>query len=121
MISIECGVVNDLKTDLAAYLAERLPAVPLVHANDIVLDPYDGDMIMIEDVRIHVRTFLSDKDILGNCLVFIDGDKVQIKTIMPRKVEVEEKDIGLIACPHCGLVTAFQEEMDLHMRTHFFV
>ncbi len=120
MISIECRDINDLKPELAGYLSEKLPAVPVIRTNDIVLDPLTKDAeISVDDVHTYVKTFLARENI-NDCVVSVDGDKILVNTTSERRVQVKRPDSGLLECPHCGMVTPYKEEMDVHIRIHYF-
>ncbi|NMJ87505.1 MAG: hypothetical protein EX285_06670 [Thaumarchaeota archaeon] len=119
MITIQCVDINDLKPDLAAYLSEKLPAVPVIRTNDIVLDPLTRESeISIDDVCTYIETFLTRENI-NDCILSVDGNKILINTTSKRKINVIRPDFGLLACPHCGLVTPYKEEMDVHIRIHY--
>lgn len=117
MISVECKDINDLKPELAAYLSEKLPAVPVIRRNDIVLDPLN-DEIKIDDVRITVETFLTRENI-SNYIVSVNGEKITVTLTSGRRIHVQKRDSGLLTCPHCGLVTPYKEEMDVHIKIHY--
>lgn len=120
MISIECSDMQDLKIELAAYLLDKLPAVPLIRTNDIVLDPLTEDTeINLDDVRTYVNTFLASQNIDNDFLVSVNGNKIVVKGISGRKIHVAKADSGLLTCPHCGKVTPYEEEMNVHIRIHY--
>jgi hypothetical protein len=119
MITIDCSDINELKTDLAAYLAEKLPAVPVIRRNDIVLDPLtDKTKIIIDDVRTYVKTFFA-RESIDEFIVNVQANSIVIHTMSRRRGEVARPDSGLLTCPHCGLVTPYKEEMDVHIRIHY--
>jgi len=120
VISIECRDINDLKPELAAYLSEKLPAVPVIRTNDIVLDPLTKDAeISIDAVHNYVKAFLTRENI-NDCVVTINDDKILVNVTSERRVHVKRPDSGLLECPHCGMVTPYKEEMDVHIRIHYF-
>ena len=119
MITIECSDINDLKPELAAYLSEKLPAVPVIRTNDIALDPLTKDVeISIDDVCNCVKAYLASENI-DDCIVTVDGNKILINATSDRRIRVPRPDTGLLTCPHCGMVTPYQEEMDVHIRIHY--
>jgi len=122
MISIECRDLKDLKLELAAYLSEKVPAVPAIKTKSIVLDPLEEDSsFTINEVSLYVRMFLARKDLLNDFAVTVDDEKITVKTVSERKIDVKKVDSGLLVCPHCGKVTPYEEEMNVHVKAHYLI
>jgi len=122
MISIECSDLKDLKLELAAYLSEKVLAVPAIKANSIVLDPLEEDRrFAIDEVSLYVRMFLARKKLLHDFTVTADDEKIVVKAVSERKIDVKNVDSGLLVCPHCGLVTPYEEEMNVHIKAHYLI
>jgi len=122
MISIECSDLKDLKLELAAYLSEKVLAVPAIKANSIVLDPLEEDSsFAIDEVSLYVRMFLARKKLLHDFAVTVDDEKIVVKAVSERKIDVKNVDSGLLVCPHCGLVTPYEEEMNVHIKAHYLI
>jgi len=122
MISIECSDLKDLKLELAAYLSEKVLAVPAIKANSIVLDPLEEDRrFAIDEVSLYVRMFLARKDLLNDFAVTVDDEKIVMKSVSERKIDVKMADSGLLVCPHCGKVTPYEEEMNVHIKAHYLI
>jgi len=122
MISIECSDLKDLKLELAAYLSEKVLAVPAIKANSIVLDPLEEDSsFAIDEVSLYVRMFLARKKLLHDFAVTADDEKIVVKAVSERKIDVKNVDSGLLVCPHCGLVTPYEEEMNVHIKAHYLI
>lgn len=119
MISIECSNIKELQIELAAYLSEKLPAVPVVRTNDIVLDPLIESQVNVEDARVYVKTFLARHSIDNDFLVNVNGDKIQIMSVSERKLQKQSSKSDLLTCPHCGMVTPYKEELDVHVKIHY--
>ncbi len=121
MITIECDGIRDLMAELAAYISENVPAVSAIKTNSIVLDPLTENVLDANEVSMHVNAFLVRKDLSKDFLVNITGDKITIVSVSDRKISVEKIDSGLLVCPHCGLVTPYEEEMNVHVRAHYLI
>jgi len=126
MITIECRGIQDLMVDLAVYIAENVAAVPAIKTRSIVLDPLTDDIIDANNVSTHVKAFLAEKGLSRDFMVKVVGEKITVVSLsvvsLPeRKVSVEKTDSGLLVCPHCGKVTPYEEEMNVHVRAHYFV
>jgi len=121
MITIECDDMPDLKVELAAYLAENIAAVPAIKTSSIVLDPLTAEVPNPNDVSMHVKAFLAKKNLSKDFVIKVAGEKIMVISISERKVKVENTDSGLLVCPHCGKVTPYEEEMNVHVRAHYLV
>ena len=122
MISIECSDLKDLKLELAAYLSEKVPAVPAIKTNSIILDPLEEDSsFAINEVSLYVRMFLARKKLLHDFAVTVDDEKIVVKAVSERKIDVKKVDLGLLVCPHCGKVTPYEEEMNVHIKAHYLI
>src|SRR5574341_16834 len=117
MITIECDGIRDLMAELAAYISENVPVVSAIKTNSIVLDPLTENVLDANEVSVHVNAFLVSKDRSTDFLVKVSGEKITILSVSGRKVKAENIDSGLLVCPHCGKVTAYEEEMNVHVRT----
>ncbi|MGH9877489.1 MAG: C2H2-type zinc finger protein [Nitrososphaerales archaeon] len=121
MISIECDGLRDLMAELAAYISENVHAVSAIKTSSIVLDPLTKNGLDANEVGVHVEAFLARKDLSNDFLVEVSGEKITIVSVSGRKVKVEKIDSGLLVCPHCGKVTPYEEEMNIHVRTHYLI
>ena len=121
MITIECNNIPDLIAELAAYLAENIAAVPAIKTASIVLDPLAESVIDANDVSVHVKTFFDKKGLSKDFIIKVAGEKIMAISLSERKVRVETTDSGLLVCPHCGKVTPYEEEMNVHVRAHYLI
>jgi len=121
MITIECDGIRDLIPELAAYISENVPAVSAIKTSSIVLDPLTENVLDANEVSVHVKAFLVRKDLSNDFLVKVSGEKITIISVSGRKVKVEKMDSGLLVCPHCGKITPYEEEMNVHVRSHYLV
>ena len=121
MITIECDGIRDLMPELAAYISENVHAVSAIKTSSIVLDPLKENALDANEVGMHVKTFLVRKDLSNDFLVKVSGEKITIVSVSGRQVKLEKTDSGLLVCPHCGKVTPYEEEMNVHVRTHYLI
>jgi hypothetical protein len=121
MITIECDGIRDLMVELAAYISENVRAVSAIKTSSIVLDPLKENALNANEVSEYVKEFLINKDLSKDFLVEVSGEKIVIVSVSGRKVKVEKMDSGLLVCPHCGKVTPYEEEMNVHVRTHYLI
>ena len=121
MITIECDGIRDLMVELAAYISENVRAVSAIKTSSIVLDPLKKNTLDANKVGEYVKEFLNNKDLSNDFRVQVSGEKITIVSVSGRKVKVEKVDSGLLVCPHCGKVTPYEEEMNVHVRTHYLI
>lgn len=120
MITIECKGMRELMVELAAYLSEHTAAVGVIKNESVVLDPLTDEALHIGDIMNNVKAFLSSKDLSGDFIIKAAGEKITVISISGRKVTAEKTDLGLLICPHCGKVTLYEEEMNVHIKAHYF-
>ncbi len=121
MITVECEDIPDLMVELAAYLAENIAAVPAIKTASIVLDPLTEEVPDPNIVGMHVKAFLAKKVLSKDFIIKVVHEKILVISISERKVKVEKTDSGLLICPHCGKVTPYEEEMNVHVNAHYFL
>lgn len=121
MISIECDGIRDLMPELAAYISENVHVVSAIKTSSIVLDPLKENVLDANEVSEHVKAFLVRKDLSKDFVVEVFGEKITIVSVSGRKVKVEKMDSGLLVCPHCGKITPYEEEMNVHVRSHYLI
>ncbi|MFQ5920577.1 MAG: hypothetical protein ACE5JV_01000 [Nitrososphaerales archaeon] len=119
MITIDCHDMRELKVELAAYISERTKVVALMKSDEIVLDSLTDDVADVNDVSQHVTAFLAMKDLSKDFLVKVKGKKIIIVSISGRKVTRTDKDLELLECPHCGMLSPYEEEMSVHLKAHY--
>jgi len=121
MIIIECNDMQDLMVELAAYLAENIAAVPAIKTSSIVLDPLTESALDVNDISMCIKTFFAKKSLSNDFIVKVTAEKIKVITITERKVRIEKTDSGLLVCPHCGMVTPYEEEMNVHVKAHYLI
>lgn len=102
--------------ELAAYLARNVAAVPAIKTGSIVLDPLQQNVINANDVRTHLESFLIEKGLSRDFILKVADETITIIGISGRKIEPKKEHSGLLVCPFCGMVTPYEEEMDVHIK-----
>ena len=121
MITIECKDMQDLKVELAAYISENVEAVTAIKTNSIALDPLREDGLDPNEISMIVKKFFDTKDLSNDFVVKVVGEKIIIISVSERKVRAESTYSGLLVCPHCGKITPYEEEMNVHIKAHYLV
>ncbi len=123
MISI---VVNKdrkrLMLDLAAYVAEHLPAIPALKQDRIMLDELAH--IDVEEVCSTIRSFMSMRRV--NYSMYVDHPRREVTLYIEGSSNEESKDAnntykaqGLLICPHCNYTTEYADILSIHIRAHY--
>lgn len=113
--------MQDLMVELAAYLSENIAVVSAIKTDSIVLDQLTESILDANDVSKHVGIFLAKKGLSKDFITKVAGEKVMVISISERKFRVERTDFGLLVCPHCGKVTPYEEEMNVHVKAHYLI
>ena len=121
MITVDCHDIEPIKHELAVYVAERLGGVPALKAHEFVVAPLgEDDAIDGEDAAGAVRSYLDSIGEARNYAVLPDDDRVVVHSITGRALEPRARPAdSMFSCPHCGFVTSYEEEYNVHKRIHY--
>ncbi|MFQ5969430.1 MAG: C2H2-type zinc finger protein [Nitrososphaerales archaeon] len=121
MITVECIDIKNLIVELAGYLSQKVAAVPVVKTGSIVLDPLTGKTLSARDVSVHVKDFLTREGLSNDFVIEVVGERIRLIGISEKKLRVETTDSDLLVCPHCGMVTRYEEELNVHIKIHYII
>ena len=116
MITIVCEDIEDLLVEMAAYLSDNIAAVAVIKTGRIVLDLLERNGTSVKDVRIHVENFLVERGLSRDFIIKVHGEKIMIIATSERKIVIKKEESGLLVCPYCGMVTPYEEEMNVHIK-----
>jgi len=122
MLTVDCKDVISIKNDLLIYVADQVAAIPTLKTNQFTLSSLDDDEIIdIAEVIAAIKEYLDSIDEGRNFAVISNNDVINITSISGRVIEKTESESqpGLFSCTHCGYVTQFQVELNVHMRIHY--
>ena len=121
MLTIDCKDVPSIKNELLVYVADKVEAIPTLKQHQFTLSTFDDDDILDVDLVISaIKEYLDSIDEKNNFAVISNNGKIHISSISGRVIErdsVEPSD--MFSCTHCGFVTRYQVELDVHMRIHY--
>lgn len=127
MIAVDCGELTaDEQLALAARISDGLDgdAIALVKGREIVLDQLSGEEVSPERVEPIVREFISRRRDAQYYSLDVDGERMVVHSADPvaaaGRREQRTLPPNLKVCPHCSFVTPYQEEYDVHLRSHYF-
>ena len=122
MLTIDCKDVVSVKNDLLVYVADQVAAIPTLKNQQFTLSSFDDDEIIdITAVISAIKEFLDSIDEGKNFAVISNNDVINITSISGKIIEntAPQSEHELFSCTHCGYVTQYQVELNVHMRIHY--
>ncbi len=122
MLTIDCKDVISVKSDLLVYVADEVAAIPTLKNNQFTLSSFNDDDILDTTAVISaIKAFLDSIDEGKNFAVISNNDVINITSISGKVIEntASKSEHELFSCTHCGYVTQYQVELNVHMRIHY--
>ena len=122
MLTIDCKDVVSVKNDLLVYVADQVAAIPTLKNHQFMLSSFDDDEIIdITAVISAIKEFLDSIDEGENFAVISNNDVINITSISGKIIEntAPQSEHEMFSCTHCGYVTQYQVELNVHMRIHY--
>lgn len=109
MITIEVNS-NKKINSLAAYIMENLHVVAAIKNKSIMIDAIAS--IEMDEVISTIKRFMRENGIDGD---IIKKDRI-IVTMNTSDIKTQDH---ILHCPHCGKISLYEEEMDVHIKSHY--
>jgi len=122
MLTIDCKDVSSVQNELLVYVADKVEAIPTLKRHQFTLSTLDDDDILdVELVISAIKEYFDSINQGSNFAVISNNDLIYIKSVSGKMLQRESKSQqnGLFSCTHCGFVTQYQVELDVHMRMHY--
>ena len=121
MLTVDCRDVLSIQNELVVYVSDGVAAIPTLKNHQFTLSNLDDDESIDVDAVISViREFLDSIGEGSNFAVISTRDVVTIKSISGKTIENESSpQPEMFSCTHCGFVTQYQVELEVHMRIHY--
>ena len=122
MLTIDCKDVVSVKTDLLVYVADQVAAIPTLKNHQFTLSSFDDDDIIDTTAVISaIKEFLDSIDEGQNFAVISNNDMINITSISGKVIEntTPTSEHEMFSCTHCGYVTQYQVELNVHMGIHY--
>ena len=122
MLTIDCKDVDSIKNDLLVYVADQVAAIPTLKHHQFTLSSFDDNEIIDTSAVISaIKEYLDSIDEGRNFAVISNNDIINITSISGKVIETtsEESKHEMFSCTHCGFVTQYQVELNVHMRIHY--
>jgi len=121
MLTIDCRDVLSIKNELLVYVSDQAAAIPTLKHNQFVLSTLDDDEVIdTNSVIASIKEFLDSIGEGHNFAVISNNEIISIKSISGKIIErgaVPQSE--MFSCTHCGFVTRYEVELNVHMRIHY--
>jgi len=98
---------------LSIYLMESLHQIAVLKNNSIILDPLID--IKTDDVIKAIKEFIKNNNI--EAILLYKNKKIHVNILKDSSIENNNEE--LLTCPHCGKVSIYEEEMNIHIKIHY--
>ncbi len=121
MLTVDCADVISIQNELVVYVADKVEAIPTLKNHQFTLSTLDDEIIDVELVISAIKEYFDFIEEGSNFAVISNNDLIYIKSVSGKMLQRESKSQqnGLFSCTHCGFVTQYQVELDVHMRMHY--
>jgi hypothetical protein len=121
MLTIDCKDVLSIKNELIVYVSDEVAAIPTLKHHQFTLSTFDDDEVIDTDsVVTSIKGFLNSIGEGTNFAVISNNDTISIKAISGRVIERDAAPQSeMFSCTHCGFVTRYEVELNVHMRIHY--
>ncbi len=122
MLTIDCKDVLSIKNDLLVFVADKVAAIPTLKHHQFTLSTFDDDEIIdIASVISAIKEYLDSIDEGNNFAVISSNETISITSISGKIIERDDtvQQSDMFSCTHCGFVTRYEVELNVHMRIHY--
>ncbi len=121
MLTIDCRDVLSIKNELVVYVSDQAAAIPTLKHHQFTLSTLDDDEVIDTNTVINsIKEFLDSIGEGNNFAVISNNDSIYIKSISGTIVERDTiPQQEMFSCTHCGFVTRYEVELNIHMRIHY--
>ncbi len=121
MLTIDCKDVLSIKNELIVYVSDQAAAIPTLNHHQFSLSTLDDDEVIdINTVIASIKEFLDSIGEGHNFAVISKNETISIKSISGTIIERDATpQSDMFSCTHCGFVTRYEVELNVHMRIHY--
>jgi len=121
MLTIDCTDVLSIKNELIVYVSDQAAAIPTLKHHQFSLSTLDDDEVIdINTVIASIKEFLDSIGEGHNFAVISKNETISIKSISGTIIERDATpQSDMFSCTHCGFVTRYEVELNVHMRIHY--
>ena len=121
MLTVDCADVISIQNELVVYVADKVEAIPTLKNHQFTLSTLDDEIIDVELVISAIKEYFDFINEGSNFAVISNKEIIHIKSVTGKVLqrESEPPQSQLFSCTHCGFVTQYQVELNVHMRMHY--
>jgi len=122
MLTIDCKDVPSVQNELLVYVADKVEAIPTLKHHQFTLSTLDDDDILdVELVISAIKEYFDSIHEGSNFAVISNNEFINITSVNGKVLQSESKtqEQNMFSCTHCGFVTQYQVELNVHMRIHY--
>jgi hypothetical protein len=122
MLTIECKNVSSVQNELLVYVADKVEAIPTLKHHQFTLSTLDDDDTLdVELVISAIKEYFDSIDEGSNFAVISNNEFINITSVNGKVLQSESKtqEGNMFSCTHCGFITQYQVELNVHMRIHY--
>ena len=122
MLTIDCKDVSSVQNELLVYVADKVEAIPTLKHHQFTLSTLDDDDILdVELVISAIKEYFDSINQGSNFAVISNNEFINITSVNGKVLQNESKsqEGNMFSCTHCGFITQYQVELNVHMRIHY--
>ena len=122
MLTIDCKDVSSVQNELLVYVADKVEAIPTLKNQQFTLSTLDDDDFLdVEVVISAIREYFDSIHEGSNFAVISKNEFISITSVNGKVLENDSKTQqgNMFSCTHCGFITQYQVELNVHMRIHY--
>jgi hypothetical protein len=121
MLTIDCTDVVSVQNELLVYVADKVEAIPTIKNRQFTLSTFDDDVLDVELVITAIKEYFDFIDEGSNFAVISNKNFINIKSVNGKVLQRQSQttESQMFSCSHCGFVTQYQVELNVHMRIHY--
>ena len=122
MLTIDCKDVSSVQNELLVYVADKVEAIPTLKHHQFTLSNLDDDDILdVELVISAIKEYFDSINQGSNFAVISNNEFIHITSVNGKVLQNESKpqEGNMFSCTHCGFITQYQVELNVHMRIHY--
>ena len=122
MLTIDCKDVSSVQNELLVYVADKVEAIPTLKNQQFTLSTLDeDDTLDVEVVISAIREYFDSIHEGSNFAVISKNEFISITSVNGKVLENDSKTQqgNMFSCTHCGFITQYQVELNVHMRIHY--
>ena len=122
MLTIDCKDVSSVQNELLVYVADKVEAIPTLKHHQFTLSTLDDDDILdVELVISAIREYFDSINEGSNFAVISKNEFINITSVNGKALKNDSKQQqgNMFSCTHCGFMTQYQVELNVHMRIHY--